>query len=129
MVHVIDAHVLIWSLERNPKVSATARTILWDPLRRVVVPSIALVEICRRDGRGKIQTSWADARALIDSSSNAVIAPLGEPVLTRLPDGPEVHDAIIVATAQVIGAGRSVPVRVVTRDRQVTLSGMVDVVW
>jgi predicted nucleic acid-binding protein len=129
MIHVVDAHALIWYLERNTKLSATVEAILDDPGTNLVVPTIALAEIWHRHARGKIRTSLADARALIDSLSNAVIVAFDEPVLDALPAGLEIHDAIIVATALIIGAGGSVPVQVVTRDQQITASGLVDVLW
>jgi predicted nucleic acid-binding protein len=129
MIHVVDAHVLIWYLEGSPKLTAAAEAILDDPASNVVVPTIALAEIWHRHHRGKIRASLADARALIDSLSNAVIAPFDEPVLNLLPAGMEIHDAIIVAAALVLGASGSVPVRVVTRDQQITASGLVNVLW
>ena len=129
MIYVIDAHVLIWFLERNPKVPAGVAAVPRGRSSNVVVPTIALAEIWHRHHRGRIETSLADARALIDSLANAVIAPFDEPVLNVLPAGMEIHDATIVATTLVLEAGGSDPVRVVTRDRQITASGLVDVPW
>ncbi len=129
MVHVLDAHVLIWYLEDDPKLAPTAEAVLDDPTSAIVVPTIALAEIWHRHQRGKIKTSLADTRTLIDSLANAVIAPFDEAMLGLLPAGMEIHDAIIVATALLLGGGGSVTVRVITRDQQITASGLVDVLW
>ncbi len=55
--------------------------------------------------------------------------PFDEAVLDLLPSGLEIHDGIIVATALLFGGGGSDPVRVITRDRQIAASGLVDVLW
>ena len=129
MLNVIDAHVLIWYLEDSPKLSAAAGAVIDDPASQVIVPTIILAEIAHRHGRGRSPVSLADVRALIDGLANATVAPFDVDVLNLMPVGLEIHDAIVVATARAYSAGGARPVRVVTHDRQITDSRVVDVLW
>ena len=129
MIYVLDAHTIIWHLDGAPQMSRAAQSVMDDRMARAVVPTIVLAEIFHLHSRGRTRVSPARARSLLVSMPNAVTHPLDDRVLGLLPAGLEMHDAIIVATALIYVTSGAEPVRVVTRDRQITDSGLVDVLW
>ena len=129
MIYVLDSHPITWFLQRDPRLGAAAADAFRDRLARLVVPTIVLAELQYLHGRGRAVAGPAAVRALVDSALNCTVRPLDLMVLDRMPTGLEMHDAIIVATTLLYREGTSEPVRLVTNDRRITESGLVDVVW
>ena len=129
MIHVLDTHPLVWHLEGNGRLSPRARAVLMDPGAELVIPTIVLAEIWHLHNRQKIRTSAQELRARILSASNCSVYPLDEAVLELLPAELDIHDAIIVATARVYRDVLQQPVRLLTCDKPITQSGLVDTVW
>jgi hypothetical protein len=63
------------------------------------------------------------------SASNGVLYPLEEQVAMLIPTELNIHDAIIVATALVYRDILNEPVAVITKDGDITRSGLIDTVW
>ena len=129
MVYIIDAHSLLWFIARDPQLSPTAAGAMRDPTARLIVPTIALAELQHSYGRHRIRLSPAQLRGFVTATRNAAVHPFDLAVLDRLPPGLELHDGIIVATALVFRDGGTDPVRLITRDKQITASGLVEVLW
>ena len=127
VIYVLVTHAIIWFINRNPKLTAAALDVFRNAAARHVVPTIVLAEVFHVQGRGRITVSPAAVWAMIDSRTNAVVYPLDELVLERMPAGLEMHDSISVATALIHQATE--PVRLVTDDARITASGLVDVLW
>lgn len=79
--------------------------------------------------RKRIKTSPTDIRAQILSAVNCSVYPLDEAVLELLPPGLEMHDAIIVATSLVYRDVIQRPTQLITRDKMITDSGLIEVMW
>jgi PIN domain nuclease of toxin-antitoxin system len=129
MAYVVDTHAILWFLEDSPKLTQAVADVLEDPESRLVVPTIALAELWHMHVREKTTVSLGDAMALIDSLNNCEVHPFDEAILNILPAGLEIHDAIIVATAMALTGAIAEPVRVLTHDKRITESGLVDVLW
>lgn len=129
MIHVLDTHPLVWHLEGNERLSPKARAVLTDPNAELVIPTIVLAEVWYLHHCSKIRTSPSDLRARILSASNCSVYPLDEAVLELFPAGLDIHDAIIVATARVYRDVLRQPVRLITRDRPIAESGLIETLW
>jgi PIN domain nuclease of toxin-antitoxin system len=64
MKYVVDTHALIWFLEGNPRLGASAKTVLMDPISELILPAIALAEAVWIVDRGK--TSIPSVKSLLD---------------------------------------------------------------
>ena len=129
---VLDAHALIWHVEGNPRLGSQARAALQDPGSRLFIPAIALAEACYVVDRGRVKiSSSADRLRAIDADPRTVIVPLDRTVIMRglpLTAVTELHDRQIVATALLlIDQGQTVAL--LTRDANITASGLVPVIW
>jgi hypothetical protein len=67
--------------------------------------------------------------AHIAGATNCVVYPLDETVVEHLPTTLNIHDAIIVATALVFRDVLGETSAVITKDTDITVSGLVNVVW
>lgn len=63
------------------------------------------------------------------ATANCVAYPLDEQVVSLIPTSLNIHDAIIVATALVYKNILKLPVEVVTKDIEITASGLVPTCW
>jgi PIN domain nuclease of toxin-antitoxin system len=129
MTYVTDTHPLVWFLGRVPRLSRTARAAFRDTSARLVIPTMVLVEIKFLFARGRITVDVADVLAHVASAPNCLIHPLDEEVVGRLPTSLNIHDAIIVSTAVVYRDAHAEQVALITKDAEITASGLVDIVW
>lgn len=130
--YFLDAHVLVWFLESNPRLGNEAKQILTGTESRLFLPVIALAEVCWVVERGK--SSIPSIQALmqaIDADNRVTIVPLDREILDishTLTSVGEMHDRQITATAlRAARYGRTVAL--LTRDQNITDSGLVPIVW
>jgi PIN domain nuclease of toxin-antitoxin system len=129
--HIIDAHPLLWYLGGSPQLGANARRVLNDPATRLVLPATALAEACWVIEQGRVSLTITALMAAIDADPRFEIFPLDRIAIERstaLTSIREMHDRQIVATALVL-QDRGETVALVTRDQDITASGLVPVVW
>jgi predicted nucleic acid-binding protein len=129
VIHVVDTHPLVWHLEGNPSLSAQAAAVLSSGACDIVIPSIVLAEVWHLHQRKRIKTSPQDIRSRILSAANCSVYPLDEAVLDMLPAGLDIHDAVIVGTALVYRDVLKQPTQLITCDRMITESRLIDVLW
>jgi PIN domain nuclease of toxin-antitoxin system len=129
MTYVVDTHALVWFLEGSLRLSVAARTALSDTAAQVVVPTIVLAEITFLYARHRIAIDLPHVLAHIASAANCLAYPLDGAVVECLPTTLNIHDAIIVATALVFQDVLSERTAVVTKDADITASGLVEVLW
>lgn len=131
--YVADTHAIIWHISNDRRLSDTARTVfnLADSgLNQIMVPSIVLVEIVHLIERNRISPTALDRLFAILNleASNYESIPLDADVARSVRDLdytkiPEMPDRIIVATANYLGLD------ILSRDRAIVDSGLVNVVW
>jgi PIN domain nuclease of toxin-antitoxin system len=129
MTCVVDSHALVWYLLDDRRPGARAGILLdqWDT--EIVVPTIALAELMCLNHHQRIHVSFDSVLARIGQDERCSVHPFDTDVLRALPLELEIHDAIICATAIVLSKRYGKPVKVVTRDGQITQSKIVDTVW
>jgi PIN domain nuclease of toxin-antitoxin system len=120
---------VVWFLESSRRLSAQAQTILRDPDQSFILPTIVLVEMAYLYAKGRIAVHAEMVRHRLMAASNCILYPLDEQVVNRISIGLNIHDAIIVATALVYRDLLREPVAVVTKDGEITRSGLIDMVW
>ncbi len=130
--HIVDTHALVWHLEGNPRLGASAKAILGDPSSQLVLPMIALAEACWMIEHGKSTISNVrDLLAAVDADPRLEITPLNREILDRslsLAVIDEMHDRQIVASALVL-QDKGAAVAILTRDLVIQNSGLVTVIW
>jgi PIN domain nuclease of toxin-antitoxin system len=130
--YVVDAHALIWFLEGNSRLGTNARAAMQDPASVLHLPVIALAEACWAVERGRCRIpSVTHLLADVDADPRIILVPLDRTILERsltLLTLSEMHDRQITATALHLAAGGPA-VALLTRDSDITSSGLVPIVW
>jgi PIN domain nuclease of toxin-antitoxin system len=129
MIYVTDTHPLVWFLVNSPRLSPVAHRAFTEANARIVVPTIVLVEIKFLSTRRRITVDLPRALAHIDAAANSLIHPLDVTIVKHLPTTFNIHDAIIVGTAMMYRDELGESVALITKDAEITASGLVQVVW
>jgi PIN domain nuclease of toxin-antitoxin system len=129
MTYVLDTHPVVWFLESSRRLSVRAGTVLRDPSQTFILPTIVLVEITYLYTKGRIDVDTAFVQQRHVAASNCVLYPLDEQVVMQIPTGLNIHDAIIVATALVYRDILHESVAVITKNGEITHSGLIETVW
>src|SRR3972149_1373681 len=128
-LYVADTHALLWYLAGSPQLSSPARSAFdaaASGSNDVVVPAIVIAELVmlaeKRRGLADLDQVVATLRARPGFRLSTLTPELVLRIqkLTLLPD---IHDRLIVAEALELDAP------IITRDRAITSSGLVKVVW
>ena len=129
MVYVVDTHVLVWYLEGSDKLSPKLTSILEHENNRLVIPTIVLAEVKYLSFRNRINLSMDELLLHIESDPRCIVYPLDSNVVEFLPVSVNIHDAIICATALVYENRLGQRAKIITKDEEITSSGIVETVW
>ncbi|MCW3053020.1 MAG: PilT protein domain protein [Chthonomonadales bacterium] len=129
--YIIDTHTLLWYVADDRALGKNAGTVLDDPTSELILPAIVFAEACFIVERGKVSLSLPTLIAAIDSDERITFVSLDRTIIERtitLTTVGEMHDRQIVATALTLqDAGENVVV--LTKDSNITASGVVAVLW
>ncbi len=116
---VVDTHALWWYFQAPERLSVAASAT-------VVVPAIVVAEFYYLSAKLGSPLEPSALLEALDSVSGIELSELGRAQLERLdrfPEVPEMHDRLIAAEADALGAP------VVTRDEALAASDRVATVW
>lgn len=126
-IFLVDAHALAWFIAQSPRLSQSAAEVLRKGERaevEILVPTIVLAELLYIAERKKVPVSLAEILKRIGSGGGFRVVPFDFLVfetMRRLPKSLEIHDRIIVATAQAYRA------KVISQDAQI--KRVITTVW
>ena len=127
MIYIVDTHGLVWFLDQPERLGTSARSILTDPESALVVPTIVLAEIRYLAASRRITPTFDAVLRVILDDPRFDVFPLDGTVVELMPLSLNIHDAIVVSTALALADADDVTV--VTRDREITESGVVRTIW
>jgi PIN domain nuclease of toxin-antitoxin system len=132
MKYVVDTHALIWFLEGNPRLGTNAKAVLADSASQLVLPAIVLAEAVWIIDRARTSIpSVVDLLNAVNADPRIAIYPVDRTVVEQsvsLSVITEMHDRLIVATAIVLEK-QGYKVGLLTCDRNITVSGLLTLVW
>ena len=129
MIIVTDTHPWVWFLTANHRLSSKAKVFLSDSSNLIIIPSIVVLEVKYLYSRKRISVSFEEVLGKTETSENVVIHPLDIDVATCAPVKMEIHDAIIVGTVLYLSDELNEPVPLVTRDKAISDSQLVQTIW
>ena len=126
MLYVTDTHPFIWYLAgKLPSKIDEIFTSAEKGESIIFIPTIVLAECLYLAEIGRIELDFDALLGKIEISSNFVPVSFNFQVVKILPEIKlrDLHDRIIVATAKLLNA------KLITKDREIRDSGIVEVVW
>ena len=126
---VADTHALLWSLTADQKLSDAAKAVFDEALRGLAfihIPSIVMAESYFANEKYKLGLDIREVFDQLDAAGQFVMTPFDvDDVLDFEKDSAiaEMHDRIIA------GVSRRLNAPLITKDRNITASGLVDVIW
>lgn len=129
MLFVTDTHSFLWYLSQEDKLGKNALNVFEEAEKgnaTILVPTIVLAEafhVCTVKG---IAPKFSKLLEKIEVGRNFTSVPLDFNVIKqiqKLDKVKELHDKIIVATAQLLDA------KLITKDKEITKSKYVEVIW
>ena len=130
-ITIVDAHPLLWYLEGNSKLSAEGRRRLSDASAILLVPSIALAEVCWTVVKMRSAVTVDEVHHGVTTDSRFTIVPLDAHLVfaaAALPARLEMHDRMIIATAA-RAHGSDSSAKLLTSDAEIQRAGIVPTVW
>ncbi len=129
MTYVIDTHPLVWFVEANPRLSSAAKTAMTDAEAQIIIPTIVLVEVRYLQAAKRIKIGLAEVYQEFFNSTNCSACPLDEEIVSRIPENLNIHDAIITATALVYRDVLGHPVKLISKDKMIRDSKLIEILW
>ena len=123
---VADTHALWWYLQSPERLNAAASAVFQlaeTGNATVVVPAIVVAEFHHLSAKLGSPLEPSALLEALDSVSGIELSELGRAQLDRFPDVPGMHDRLIAAESDALGAP------VVTRDEVLAASDRVATVW
>ena len=126
---MIDTHSLLWAFMRPQKLGESARQVfeaVSNNESNLLIPTIVLAELIFTIENKPIQADLKTILETLQASPNIEFVSLDLQIALHLPNLtaiPEMHDRIIVASALEKQAA------LITFDKAITESGLVDVIW
>ena len=111
---VIDSHTLFWFLTNNPKLSRKAKRLI-EESEKAIIPSIALMEILYLLEKNNLSYRFIEFLSEL-KIRNYLVYPLDLKIISQtltINPGLEMHDRIIIATAQIFD------VLLISKDSQI----------
>ena len=128
-IYVTDTHSLIWYLLNSTKLSFKANKAFEEieaGKAQLIIPAIVIAEIIYLIKKGKIEADVNGLIQKIQGSNNFKVYPLNMDILLCLKNQKEIlemHDSLIVCEAIINRAS------IITNDKVITNSELVDVIW
>jgi len=129
MVYVVDSHAIVWFFEDSNELGRNALNVLNSKDSRLIIPTIVIAEIFYLSQRRKITSTFEDIFQVIEQDDRCLIYPLDINILRFLPPMLDIHDGIICGTVIVYRELLKEDVRLITKDKEILDSGIVDTLW
>ncbi len=128
-LYVTDTHSLIWYLIDSPNLGPAANEVfkeIEEGEAKLLIPAIVVAEVIYIVESGKVKADLDSLIQRIQEAENFEVSPLGLDQLLCFKEKTkitEMHDRLIVCEALLNKA------RIITKDREIKDSGVVEVVW
>lgn len=119
MTYIVDTHILIWFLDKNKRLNPVHQQIMLDKQNNFVISVIVLAGIKYLITQRRIDVDFEEVIDYLGTSQNCLIYPVDEDVVDKMPNGLNIHDALIVATGLVYKNLLGEDIKILTEDEEI----------
>ena len=113
----------------SPLLTPAALAAISDTTADLIVPTMGLVEIKYLMAKRRINVSLSQVEHALLGAANVTVHQLDKQAVSMIPTGLNIHDAIITATALVYRDIVKMPTTLITKDSEITQSGLIQTLW
>jgi len=124
MTYIVDTHIFVWFLDKNKRLNPRHCQILMDKGNTFVFSAIVLAELKHLISQKRILVPFGKVIEYLSESENSVVYPVDEDVVEEMPEGLNIHDALIIATGLVYKNILGEEVRILTEDEKIMKSNI-----
>ncbi|MFN3479898.1 MAG: type II toxin-antitoxin system VapC family toxin [Thermodesulfovibrionales bacterium] len=128
MTYIVDTHIFIWFMDKNMRLNPRHYQILINKDNNFVFSAIVLAEIKYLISQRRINIDFEKIIDYLSECENCVIYPVDEDIIERMPEGLNIHDALIVATGLLYKNILQQEVKIITEDEEIIKSKILPVV-
>lgn len=128
MTYIVDTHIFIWFLDKNKRLKTHYHQILTNRDNNFVFSAIVLAEIKYLISLKRISIDFEKVIDYLSESENCIIYPVDEDVVEEMPEGLNIHDALIVATGLVYKNILGEEITILTEDDEIIKSKILPVI-
>jgi PIN domain nuclease of toxin-antitoxin system len=128
MTYIVDMHIFIWLLDKNKRLSQKYQDILSNKNNSFIFSAIVLAEIKHLITIKRITVNFESVIEHLSQCDNCIVYPVNEDIVQNMPEGLDIHDALIVATGLVYKNYLGDNVCILTEDESIRNSGILPVV-
>ncbi|MFN3740554.1 MAG: type II toxin-antitoxin system VapC family toxin [Thermodesulfovibrionales bacterium] len=128
MTYIVDTHIFIWFMDKNKRLNPQHYQILINKDNNFVFSAIVLAEIKYLISQRRINIAFEKIIDYLSECENCIIYPVDENVIERMPEGLNIHDALIVATGLLYKDILQEEVKIITEDAEIIKSEFLPVV-
>ncbi len=129
MRHVLDTHTLLWHLGNDPRLGANAKRIIENPEALLLVPVLVLAEAKHAADRKRVSVTFERVVEELAASPRLSVLPMDIHTVNHLSSKFDIHDSIIVAAALYAKEYFGEEIALLTKDKTITDSGLIPVIW
>jgi len=127
--YIVDTHAMVWYLADDPRLGKKARQILETDSSQLILPAIVLAEARHIAERKRVPVSFRNILGMIATDPRCLVYPIDILTVFYLPDGLNIHDGLIVATALLCRDLLEQEILILTKDEAIEESGLIPTVW
>ena len=127
MTYIVDTHIFIWLLDKNKRLSSKYKEILSNNNHTFIISTIVLAEIKHLIGIKRIDIKFESVIKHLGECDNCIVYPIDEDVIEHMPEGLDIHDALIVSTGLIYKDFLWENVYILTEDESIKNSKILEV--
>ena len=129
--YIFDTHMLVWAFSNPDKLSKNVQKLLLaeNASYTIVIPVIVLVELKYLISKGRLNLDYQTVFKDLNKKSYIEIALFDDYMIDYLPTNLNIHDAMIVATALFYRDFIGFDVNLITKDKEIIDSNIVNTIW
>lgn len=129
--YVLDTHVLIWAFSKPDKLNKIVHDLLSNDNASytIIIPVIVLVELKFLIQKGRLNLDYKSILKELEAKSYIEIAQFDDYMLEFIHPQLNIHDSMIVATSLFYKDFIGFDIDLITKDKEIIDSNIVNTIW